>query len=415
MRRRRTRALLALCAALAAGSGAAAEDRALDWSRHVRLSGSASAGWFHGQRAHPLPQEAFRVWDARLFVDAELDEQVQVADATVVRNVGFTFEWDIVRVGARGVDVGELYVDLQGLGGSTWANLQVGRFQLPVGEAYLRYSRGSPDDPLISDPVGAPWFWDEGARLYGGDAHNRVGYVASISNAETSLNTSASGEPQGTLRLWWRPCDRLYLSASGLLSGAVGAEGDPASAGLWLGESWARAFGAGSGVASFVDGVEVADGPARLDRTWLVGADAIAEPLDGLRVWLAWGRHGIDSSGPSLYDREIDYWIAEVMAEGGLVADVLSPFYLALRAHGLATWDAERGYLLDVRQAGRFGYNMESIEAYTAGLGWRLGDHVVVRTEYTRQHIDLVDGVPEDLRRQASQADAAAVSVGVRF
>lgn len=385
------------------------------WTRHIRLSGSSSSGWFHGERGSVLAEDSFRVWDARVFLDAELDESIAVGDRTLVRNIGFTLEWDLVRIGSLENQVGELYVDLQGIGRSSWLNFQVGRFQLPVGEGYLRYSRGTPDNPMITNPVGAPWFWDEGVRVYGSDSGSRVGYVASVSNAETPFNTSASGEPQGTLRLWWKPWRWLHLSVSGQLSGAIGSDGRPANGGLWLGESWAQAFGSFSPVANFVDGAEVADGPNRLDRSWLVGADAIAEPIEGLRLWLAWGRQILDSSGASLYDRELDYWVAEVVAEGGLVAPVLRPFYLALRAHGLTTRDDQRGYLLDVRYAGSFGYNMQSIEAWSAALGWRLGRTVTLRSEYTRQDIDLVQGVPASLRSLAAQADFFAIAFGVEF
>ena len=127
--------------------------------------------------------------DARLFVDAELARDVEVADATVVRTIGTTLEWDLVRIGELQNQVGELYVDFQGLADSSWLNAQVGRFQIPLGENYLRFSKGYRDNPFISNTVGGPWWWDEGVRVYGQESRGRFGYVASISNGDTNFNT----------------------------------------------------------------------------------------------------------------------------------------------------------------------------------------------------------------------------------
>ena len=70
-----------------------------DWAQRVRLGGSASVGYFRRGQLNPEDSDAFEVWDARLFVDAELAEQVEIADTTLVRNIGATVEWDLVRIG----------------------------------------------------------------------------------------------------------------------------------------------------------------------------------------------------------------------------------------------------------------------------------------------------------------------------
>jgi hypothetical protein len=176
-----------------------------DWTRRVRLGGSASLGYFHRDALTPQDDDAPQVWDARLFVDAELARDVAIGETTIVRTIGATFEWDLVRLGDLQNEVGELYVDFQGLGGSSWLNAQVGRFQIPVGENYLRYSRGYADNPFISNTVGGPWWWDEGVRAYGHDAEGRFGYVASVSAGETRLNEDSNGDPQGTLKLYTDP------------------------------------------------------------------------------------------------------------------------------------------------------------------------------------------------------------------
>src|SRR5262245_16506352 len=107
-----------------------------EWTQRVRLGGSADVGYF-GRGRLPAESDAFEVWDARLFVDAELAERVELGGRTALRNVGASVEWDWVRMGEVENQVGDLYADFQGIADSDWLNAQVGRFQIPVGEAYL--------------------------------------------------------------------------------------------------------------------------------------------------------------------------------------------------------------------------------------------------------------------------------------
>ena len=136
-------------------------------------------------------------------------------------NVGFTFEWDLVRLGRLQNTVGELYADFQGVLGSDWVSFQLGRFQIPVGEAYLRYSQGYAFKPFVSNPVGAPWWWDEGVRGYGAAPENLWGYVWSVSDGDTPFNTDADGDKQVTLKLFTNPTPWLHLSVSGLRTGEL--------------------------------------------------------------------------------------------------------------------------------------------------------------------------------------------------
>jgi len=395
-----------------AGPGA---ESSASWTQRVRLGGSANTGWYGGQRNSSFDPDSFLVWDARFFVDADLGRDVRIGDSTVVRNAALSFEWNLVRLGRLMNDVGELFVDFQGLLGRDELNLEVGRFQIPVGEAYLRYSQGYATKPFVTSPVGGPWWWDEGLRLYGADREDRFGYVASVSDGETPFNLDSDGDKQVTLKLFWRPWSWLYLSASGLRSGEIGSSSAPANGALWLGETWARAFGSGSDVPSFQDGVAVADGANELDDTWLVAGDAVLEFEDRARVWLAYGRYHIDSAGGSRYDRNLHYWIAEAILSGAWLAEELRPFTLGLRANALATYDDDEGYLLDFRRAPTLGYNMESLTAYSTVLGWKLTSNLRLRAEYTHTDIDLVRGVTDAIRDAARNADSFAVEVGASF
>lgn len=385
------------------------------WTDHVRLGGSANGGFYGGQQDSGFDPDSFLLFDARFFVDAQLGEDIRIGERRIFRNLGLSFEWNLLRLGELENDIGELYADFQGFLASDWLNFQVGRFQIPVGEAYLRYSRGYADKPFVTNTVGGPWWWDEGVRLYGSDPEGRFGYVSSISDGETPLNADASGAKQLTLKLFWQPRPWLHLSASGLRSGALGSDAEPAMGALWLGESWARAFGAGSAVPSYQDGVEVADGPNRLKDTWLVAGDAILDFQDRARLWLAYGRYAIESQGDSSYDRVLHYWIAELLLRGAWASEVLRPFYAGLRANALGTYDGGEGYLLDSGMRSTLGYNMESLTAYSAVLGWELSRNLRLRAEYTHRDVGLVRGVTPEIQASARELDSFAVEVGASF
>lgn len=385
------------------------------WTRNVRLGGSADVGYFGGQQNSPYHPSSFLAWDARFFVDASLGENVTLGERTIFRNVAFTFEWDLLRLGNLSNRPGELYADFQGLLGQDAANFQLGRFEIPVGETYLLYSQGWAYRPFVTNPVGGPWYWDEGVRFYGSSPDKSFGYVSSITDGDTPFNVDSDADKQVTLKLFWQPLEWLHLSASGLRSGEIGSASAPASGALWLGESWARAFGSGSGVANYQDGVEVADGPNQLHETWLAAGDVIFDFEDKARIWLAYGRYAIDSTGPSSYDRVLHYWIAETLLRGAWISETLRPFYLGLRANALGTYDGGKGYLLDFRRGSTLGYNMESLTAYSAVLGWELTSNLRLRAEYTRADIDVVRGVTQAIRDAARDTDSFAVEMGASF
>ena len=152
-------------------------------------------------------------------------------------------------------------------------------------------------------------------------------------------------------------------------------------------------------------------------ETWLVAGDVILDFEDKARVWLAYGRYSMDARGGnnSSYDRVLHYWIAETLLRGAWISETLRPFYLGLRADALGTYDEDAGYLLDSRESSTLGYNMESLTAYSAVLGWELTRNVRLRAEYTHKDIDLVRGVTDALRKAARDNDIFAIEVGASF
>jgi hypothetical protein len=385
------------------------------WTDRLRISGSANSGLYFGDDESPFADTNFQVWDARLFIDVDLGSEVSMAETAIARSLGLTFEWNLVRLGEVNNDVGELYVDFQGLFDQPWLNVQVGRFYIPFGENYLRFGKGYRDNPFITNTVGGPWWWDEGLRFYGSFADGRLGWVASVSDGETPFGEDADRDPQATLKVYAHLTPWLYVSGSVLRSGGIGSEEYPAQGAPWLGETWAHAFGDWTGIPNFHDGVPVPDGPDELDGTWMAGLDTVLTHETLGRLWLAYGWYDIDSAGASLYDRRLQYWIAEWLFEVGVLSPELRPLYLALRANGVGTYDDGEGYFLDIRQLDTFGYNVESLEAYSIALGWRLNRYVTIRTEFTHQQTSLVRGVPSDLESAAGGSDYFGLEVGAAF
>lgn len=393
-----------------------------EWARRIRIGGSANVGYYRGGDESPFEDTGFDVWDARFFLDADLGRDIAVGATPIARNAGFSFEWNLVRLGEVQGDfgatqVGETYVELQGLGGQSWANAQLGRFQIPVGENYLRFSKGYRDNPFITNTLGGPWWWDEGLRVYGSIDEGRFGYVASIADGETDFTQDSSREPQLTLKLWTRPTSWLYASVSGLRGGEIGSESESGAGALWLGETWATPVGSMTAgwLPTFQDGVAVAAAPNRIDSTTLLGADVVLSHERAGRLWLGVGRYSIDAANTTAYDRDLFYWIAEWVVDGDVVAPELAPFYLALRANGIGSYDDGEGYVLDIGDLSRFGYNAESLTAYSIALGWHLNRFTTLRLEYTRREVDLVEGVPQRMRRQAGGADLFGVELGAAF
>jgi hypothetical protein len=133
------------------------------------------------------------------------------------------------------------------------------------------------------------------------------------------------------------------------------------------------------------------------------------------RLWLGGGRYDIETDGPRLYDRQLIYWVAELILEGRLASRSLDRAYLGLRSSALGTYDDDEGYLLDSRYAPTLGYNMSELTAWSAVLGYRLAPGLTLRVEYTRSLVDLVRGVADPIRDAADDVDFVGADVRLAF
>ncbi len=399
-----------------ARSAGSARGGSADWSERIRLSGSSELDYLQGQGGEygMYDEGSTQIYDARVFLDADLGSDARVGETTVFRDAGFTFEWNLVRLGYTQNNVGDLYVDLRGLLAQDWLNLEVGRFQIPFGENYLRFGRGRASDPFVALSASPPWFWDEGVKLWGKSSDGHFGYVASVTDGEGGINLENNSSKQVTLKLSWDPSEWLHLSASALRTGTLGSADSPANASLWLGEAFPRAFGAGANVPSFDHGVVLPNGPNELRNVVVLGGDAIVN-LPGARLWLSGGNASIESHGSSVYNRDLLYWLAELVLQLRTISPALDPMYLAVRANGLGTYDNDEGYLLDFRYR-NVGYNMRALDAYAIALGLPLGRNIVIKAQYTLQNLSLVRGIDDpEIHEAASDPDFFGVEIGVHF
>lgn len=385
------------------------------WSDRVRLGGSASFAYQDGDEDSVFDESAASVWDARLFVDADLTSELALGEQTLVRGVGFSFEWDFVRIGMLMNRPGGVYADLRGMFDRDWLNLQVGRFQLPFGEGYELYSRGYADRPFVTNPVGAGWWWDEGVQLHGDFGEGRLGYALAWTNGESMFQSETDSDKATTLKLWARPFPWLELSLSGHRTGRMGAPGYGSDSAIWFGESWIRPLGDRTDVPVFSDGAIVPDGSGEFDGASAVEADMIWSWRDRAQLWLGYGGIGVDQHGDHSYDRDLRYWIAELVVQGRWLARELAPFYAGVRANGFGTYDRDEGYLLDFRFAPVAGYNMRSLDVWSLVLGWRLSEQLILRAEYSLADVDLVRGVPQAMQDDVADSDSLALELGVRF
>ncbi len=386
-----------------------------EWLRRIRISGSANVGYFDGRENSPVGEGTFNVWDARLFLEADLGHDVMIGSCRAIRDMRFLFEWDAVRIARFDNMIGELYVEFSGIADTGWLNLRVGRFQVPIGENYLRFSQGYKDNPFISNTVGGTWYWDEGLRLHGATEDGRYGYFASLVDGETDLNLETDREKEVTLKLFAEPLEWLHLSVSGARAGEVGTGSVPGFGSLWFGEMAPTGIGAFTSVPTFQDGAAVPDGPPQVEDVHLVAADAILDFERAARLWLAGGIIDLDAERSSAYDREVKYWIAELVLRGSLVSDSIEPLYLGLRADGVGTYDRNEGYLHDFRLLSTLGYNVKSVEQGSIVAGWRVNEHVTIKAQYTFADVGVVRGATAAIRDAAEAMDFFAIEVAASF
>jgi hypothetical protein len=332
----------------------------------VRLSGEGAAGFFHSQSRGQFPNSEFRVDEAKLFVEAPLwDEAYFFGELNLFsRETLYTSD----------MYVGELFVDFENIS-RLWKqdrqlNLRLGRFDIPVGEEYLK--RDAIDNPLVSHSIMDLWGVDEGLALYG--SFWKLQYIAALQNGGPSAVHDFNSDKSIAFRLGYDPVKPLHVSVSAMRTGRLDVGEDRASE-LWIGSGVVRPLGSAA-TTTFEADVLQGDIVLKLPTTTLTAAGGV------LRY---------DDNDPAANNRrEVYYYSFEAVQR------------IYRGAYAAARWSqafAEDGFPLVANgDSGTYfnGTLTEDLWLLSLGLGYRWSNHLLIKAEYSFTRGHLVDGTVRD-------------------
>jgi hypothetical protein len=399
---------------------AAAElEQAASWMERFHLSGNADVNYLYGEKNSLAKKGRFAVENARFFLDVDVAEESTAWDRVLIGATSFYFEWDLARAAELKNGVGSLYVRFDGIFDQPALNAKFGRMPLPFGEEYLRFHEQRPENPLISFSTAAPYGWDEGLLVFGALAKGRLQYMLALTDGDASYAMTSAGEPAVTGKLVLDPTSWLNLSLSGHRSGPLGpTDASFAMSALEIGgyELYPNVIPT-TASATFQNGVVIPPDPSRkLDDVYAFEGDVILRSPRFGQLWLSYGRVFVEAASNSVYDADLQYWTAEGILELGSIADALDPLYLALRYSAIGTFDSDKGWRLRVMNEGaNLGFNVDRVHAISAGIGLRLGEHVVLKAEYSWFDFQLVRGVTAALESLAGSRDYGGIGFTLAF
>ncbi|MFO1478269.1 MAG: hypothetical protein U1F98_16670 [Verrucomicrobiota bacterium] len=317
----------------------------------LRFSGEGAVAFFDSQSEGAYPNGTFRADEFRLFVDAQVLEDVYVfaeLDLTTREESGFSAQ------------AGEIYLDAENLsklwGQDGQLNLRVGQFYIPFGEEYQE--RYAIDDPLITHSISDLWGVDEGVELYG--AVGRMSYVVAVQNGGVPVTQDLTQDKSVSGRIGYDPAKWLHLSVSGMRTGDLSAQGDVLSA-MWFGNGWFRSLGSSNATTFHCDLVE--------------GDVQFKFPHTAIKAFGGWIYY--DDNDPAADNHRNVYYYC---VEG--VQDLIGPFYAATRF----SQSFGKGGFPIVGNAPRseylFGPLTDNLWCWSFGLGYRWDHHLVVKVEY---------------------------------
>jgi hypothetical protein len=381
------------------------------------ISGNADLEFLYGQSNSFASGTRFLIDNARVYLDVDLAREVTLGSGLLAQEASFYIEGDLYREARFTGTVGSLYLRVDGVGGVREINLKFGRFLVPFGEEYLRFSEGRPENPLLSFSVAAPYGWDDGILAFGALFEDQVRYFFALSSGDAYFNQGSGTGVSVEGKLTVRPAPWIELSVSGLHINRIGTAAHPAQSALeWSGENL-RPLGYGSAVPSFQEGAVIPPDPdGRLRDLAAWEGDLVLHAPEWGRLWLGYGGVDVHSGGSSLYDRSLRYAVVEAVFEMRALAGDLEPFYLAARWSVIGTFDSARGYLLGGLNAGdALGWNTERVTEVSVGVGFRMTSNIVLKVEASSFDFDLVRGVTPDLKSAATHRNYAGVGVSVHF
>jgi FtsZ-binding cell division protein ZapB len=326
---------------------------------NVTISGEGAAGYFDTQSAGKYPKGAFRLDEARLFVDAPIWEDVYFYGQVDLQTPEET---------GLGVNLGEIYLQWENLG-KYWnhdesLNLRLGQFYIPFGEEYQ--DRFAIDNALIYHSLSDVWGLAPGLELYG--SFTPLSYVVAVQNGGISTLNSFEGDKMVAGRLGYDPAPWLHVSASGLRTGHLSVADDFVSA-VWFGGGFFSSLGKPATTTIFQANMAEMDAQAK----WKGGY-----------IRLAGGYADYDDNNTSAVDhRDIYYYYAEALQ------------HLAPKFYGAVRWSqilAHGGYPILGDSTAFPGFSTSDLWRLSLGLGYRFNEHLVFKIEYAFEQGRLSTG-----------------------
>lgn len=349
--------------------------------REIRLSAEVGLGFFDSGSEGDMPNAEFRVDDARIFIEA-----------AVWRNVYFYTGLELTtrEVNDEFFHVGELYADFE----DVWSirdilslSLRAGRFNIPFGEEYL--VRNVMDNPLISHSLADLWGIDEGVQAYG--KLGSVRYNLAVQNGGRRTLRDFDSDKAVVARLALDVTPALTLSLSAMRTGELTVAGDAQSE-IWFGSGLFRSIGSAATTRIFSADL------AEVDAAWRWSGGH----LKGAAGWVSFD----DDSTAADNSRELTYYSLEGMQRfpGRLFA---AARYSAI--------DAPDGYpLAGQGNAGKYFFSSaapltEELRRLSVGLGYRFGDPIVWKVEYSWETGRLLSGA------KRTDSDLFSSLLGLKF
>lgn len=349
-------------------------------ANEVRVGGEAGFGIFRTGGAGSFPKSEFRADDPTISVEVP-----------VRKGIYFFTELRLLprETNSESFQLGEMYVDFEDIS-AAWGRpgqlaARAGRIDIPFGEEYQ--VRGPLANPLISHSLGDVWGIDEGVELYG--CVGPFNYVVAVQNGGVSRLHDFNADKSVTMRIGAAPVKWLHLSASAMRTGELATVADNLSE-VWFGNGFFRALGPARSTGTFWASLGEVDATAR----WAGGHFGAA--LGQVRF--------DDSDTTADNSRRMRYGHAEA------VQTLVGPLFGAARYSQIRV---PRGYpLTGWGSPGTFFYRpslTEELRRLSLGLGYRFGDSLVLKAEYTRESGRMTNGAPRD------QEDFLGGEVAIKF
>lgn len=338
-------------------------------SDRIHINGEAGVAFFDTGNQGEVPNSEFRVDEAKLFVEAQIIEDIYVF-----------VEVDIItrEEGDDPLQLGELYLEFEDVGNRNGLfNIRVGRFDIPFGEEYL--TRDAIDNPLISHSLSDIWGIDEGVQIFG--SHQKLEYVFAIQNGGEPIAQDFNSDKAIVGRLLFRPSPSFHFSGSAMRTGDLDVNGDRFSE-VWFGNGFLVPLGSVN-TTSIISG-NLFQGDGHL--TWTRGHLHIAAGHLEYR----------DDNSVADQSRDANYF--QIEAVQTLNQNKEYPWHAAARYSRITSgrgfpivgFGNFQSYLFDDEKL------TEDLWRLSLGIGYRIGRNVLLKAEYSFENGRQVDGIDRD-------------------